>query len=100
MGVMTLPQLLGRLIEHIQRGAVEPPLHAAIDWSWGLLEPAEQAALAQTSVFRGGFSLGAAEAVVDLSEVALAPSPSDALQRLREKSLLRVWHAPALAGEP
>src|SRR5262249_39165514 len=38
-------------------------LRAAIDWSWDLLSPAEQSALAQLSVFRGGFSIDAAEAV-------------------------------------
>ena len=40
---------------------------AAIDWSWELLTPWEQAALAQCSVFEGGFTLEAAEAVLDLS---------------------------------
>ena len=34
--------------------------------SWNLLEPAERAALAQCSVFRGGFTLEAAEAVLVL----------------------------------
>ena len=32
-------------------------LRAAIDWSWGLLAPWEQVALAQFSAFEGGFTL-------------------------------------------
>jgi len=35
--------------------------------SWDLLAPHERAALAQLSVFQGGFSLDAAEAVLNLS---------------------------------
>ena len=41
-------------------------LRAAIDWSWDLLSAWEQAALEQCSVFEGGFTLAAAEAVIDL----------------------------------
>jgi predicted ATPase len=60
----------------------------ALEWSWGLLEPWEQSALAQCSVFRGGFDLESAEAVVDLSAYAEAPWTLDVLQALRDKSLL------------
>ena len=51
------------------RGAAarQATLRAAIDWSWDLLAPWEQAAFAQCSVFEGGFTLEAAEAVLDLS---------------------------------
>ena len=45
-------------------------LRAAIDWSWDLLAPWEQAAFAQCSVFEGGFTLEAAEAVLDLAALA------------------------------
>ena len=38
-------------------------MRGALDWSWELLEPWEREALAQCSVFRGGFSLDGAEAV-------------------------------------
>lgn len=61
-------------------------LRATLDWSWELLSPAEQAALAQISVFEGGFSLSAAEAVLVLDDAW----PTDALQALVDKSLLRV----------
>jgi predicted ATPase len=48
------------------RGDVErhQTLRAAIDWSYDLLEPAERIALARMSVFAGGGTLAAAEAVV------------------------------------
>ena len=51
------------------RGAAarQATLKAAIDWSWDLLAPWEQAALGQCSVFEGGFTLEAAEAVLDLA---------------------------------
>jgi class 3 adenylate cyclase len=64
-------------------------LKAAIDWSWKLLTPWEQAALAQASVFEGGFTLAAAETVLDLSSWVDAPSVMDVVQSLVDKSLLR-----------
>ena len=71
-------------------------LRGAIDWSWNLLEPAEQAALAQCSVFRGGFTLESAEAVLSLPPDA---EVMDVLQSLRSKSLLRVLEAEGAGGE-
>jgi len=68
-------------------------LRAAIDWSWELLTPAEQATFAQCSVFEGGFTLAAAEAVVSLKGRA-APSVMDTVQALLDKSLLRRMKAP------
>ncbi len=38
--------------------------HAVFEYTWKLLDPREQTLLAQISVFRGGFTLQAAEAVV------------------------------------
>ncbi len=66
-------------------------LRAAIDWSWNLLAPWEQAALAQCSVFDGGFTLQAAEAVLDLSAHAGHAPTLDVVQSLVDKSLLRTW---------
>ena len=66
-------------------------LRAAIDWSWDLLAPWEQAALAQFSVFEGGFTLVAAESVLDLALWPEAPSEMDVVHALVDKSLLRVW---------
>lgn len=64
-------------------------LRATLDWSWQLLQPWEQIAIAQTSVFEGGFSLEAAEAVLDLSGFPAAPSILDVIQALVDKSWLR-----------
>jgi predicted ATPase/class 3 adenylate cyclase len=60
-------------------------LRAALDWSWDLLSPDEQQALAQLSVFEGGLTLEAAEAVLSLGELW----PMDAVQALVDKSLVR-----------
>lgn len=68
------------------RTARQTTLQGAIDWSWELLEPWEQQALAQCSVFRGGFDLKAAEAVLDLGD-----SPEviiDVIESLMDHSLL------------
>ena len=45
-------------------------LNAAIDWSYALLQPAERALFDRLSVFRGGFTLNAAERVCAGSECA------------------------------
>ena len=64
-------------------------LRAVLDWSWDLLSLPEKAALAQLSVFEGGFTLESVEAVLDLSAYEKAPWPMDALQSLVQKSLVR-----------
>ncbi len=96
--VMSPAQLLERLSDRFSllAGARSPAdrqatLRNAIDWSWNLLLPWEQAALAQCSVFDGGFTLNAAEGVIDLSAWPDAPSIVDAVQALVDKSLFRTW---------
>jgi predicted ATPase len=64
-------------------------LRAAFDWSWDLLRPAEKLALAQLSVFEGGFSLEAAEAIVDLQGIAETPWSVDVVNSLVDKSFVR-----------
>ena len=100
--VMSPAQLVERLRDRFtllagSRGAAgrQATLRAAIDWSWQLLTPCEQAALAQCSVFEGGFTLGAAEAVLDLSPWADSPPVIDTVQALLDKSLLRSWVHPS-----
>ena len=66
-------------------------LAAAIEGSWELLEPWGRAALAQCSVFEGGFTLEAAESVLDLAAYTDAPWTVDVVQSLIDKSLLRTW---------
>lgn len=63
-------------------------LRTCIDWSWDLLEPIEQNVLAQCSIFRGGFDIDAAEAIIDTTSTSDAPAMLDVLQSLWEKSLL------------
>ena len=64
-------------------------LRAAFDWSWDLLSTSDKAALAQLSVFEGGFTLEAAEAVLDLSTFDDAAWPADAVSSLIDKSFVR-----------
>ena len=67
-------------------------LRAAVDWSYDLLPPSEQAALRRLSVFPGTFDLEAAEVVV--GEVPTEPGLGfpvlDLISRLVEKSLVLV----------
>jgi predicted ATPase/class 3 adenylate cyclase len=60
-------------------------LRATIEWSYELLEPEEQRLLAGLSVFRGGWTLDAAERVAD--------ADLDLMQSLLDKSLVRRWES-------
>ncbi|HEU5296148.1 MAG TPA: tetratricopeptide repeat protein [Burkholderiaceae bacterium] len=64
-------------------------LRAAFDWSWDLLAPPEKTALAQLSVFEGGFTLEAAEGVLDLSDCDGSPWVVDVVHSLVDKSVVR-----------
>ena len=64
-------------------------LRATFDWSWELLPADEKSALAQLSVFEGGFTLRAAEGMLDLGEAADARWAVDVVQALVEKSFVR-----------
>ena len=64
-------------------------LQAALDWSWSLLQPWEQSALAQCGVFEGGFDWEAVEGVVDLSEFPEADWSVDVVAGLVDRSLIR-----------
>ncbi|MET0403143.1 MAG: adenylate/guanylate cyclase domain-containing protein [Cystobacter sp.] len=102
LGVSQIQERLSRRFELLRGGrrdgsARQNTLWGAIDWSWNLLEPAERAALAQCSVFRGGFTLDAAEAVL-----VFPPGGPDILEiihSLRSKSLLRAITPEGLPGE-
>jgi predicted ATPase/class 3 adenylate cyclase/Tfp pilus assembly protein PilF len=102
--VMSPAQIVERLKDRFTllagaRGVAgrQATLKAAIDWSWDLLAPWEQAALAQCSVFDGGFTLEAAEAVLALGDWPEAPAVLEAIQSLVDKCLLRAW-LPKAAG--
>jgi len=94
LSVERLLQRLPRRFDLLSTGRTDvtgrqATLRATIDWSWNLLEPWEQLGLAQASVFRGGFTVDAAEAVLDLSAHPDAPWVLDVVQALEDKSLLR-----------
>src|SRR6185369_10493083 len=97
LGVFSPAELLSRLTRQLAtltRGPRDASHHratlrGALEWSYGLLAEHEKEAFAQLSVFRGGFTLEAAEAVVDLSAHPEAPPALDVVASLRDKSLLR-----------
>ncbi|MCA8915691.1 MAG: tetratricopeptide repeat protein [Planctomycetes bacterium] len=70
-------------------GMRQRTLYDALEWSFDLLNEWERSAFLQSCIFQDGFLLEAAEQVVDLSAFDDAPDVLDALQSLREKSLLR-----------
>jgi len=74
-------------------------LWSTIDWSWQLLSPAEQSALAQLAVFRGGFTVDSARAVVDTTGKKGGKNTFEVLQALHRKSLVRHFAVAALPNE-
>ena len=72
-------------------------LRATIDWGYELLSPAEQRLFRRLSVFTGGWTLEAAEAVCDSRE-DLGLDVFDGLSSLVDKSLVRP--ADVIATEP
>lgn len=83
-----------------RRSRTKPDRHrtmrAAIDWSYRLLGPAEQALFRRVSVFAGGFVQEAAEAVDTVSaDAASADTTEDVLTRLVDQSMLTVERRPA-----
>jgi predicted ATPase/class 3 adenylate cyclase len=94
--VMSPRVLLSRMHERFallaspqRRDSRHGALRAAIDWSWGLLAPAEQALLAQLSVFAGGFTLAACEQVFAPPATPDGRTAVDVLQSLLDRSLVR-----------
>ena len=95
-GLLSAPALRDRLRETLglasgggrDRTGRQASLRGAVAWSWRLLDERERTALALCSVFRGGFPIAAAEAVLD------DPKAGERLRRLQERSLL----APRGAG--
>ncbi len=73
-------------------------LHAAIDWSYNLLSEPEKILFRHLSVFMGGFTLEAAQAVAAGEGIA-GPQIVDQLGQLLNKSLIRVDARSASASE-
>lgn len=93
--VMAPRALLARMNERFKvlastggRHDRQATLRATFDWSWDLLSPPDKEALAQLSVFAGGFTLESADAVLDLSTHPGGSSLS-AVQSLVDKSFVR-----------
>ncbi|MGW7318680.1 AfsR/SARP family transcriptional regulator [Streptomyces sp. NPDC054865] len=68
-------------------------LRAVIDWSWGLLDPAEEAVLRRLSVHAGDASAAAARAVCAGADVPAGQVP-EVLARLADRSLLVLVDRP------
>lgn len=108
MGVVSPSKLLERLPRRLDLlsapirnpAARQRTLREAIDASFAMLSPHEQEALAQASVFRGGFGVDAAEAVIDPRAAGGdgAPAVIDLLQSLIDRSLLFA-RSPAGSGD-
>jgi predicted ATPase/Tfp pilus assembly protein PilF len=92
--VMTPRAMIARMHERFSvlqarggRRDRQATLRAAFDWSWDLLSETEKSALAQLSVFVGGFTLESAAAVLEWPEAS--PAALDAVEGLVDKSLVR-----------
>jgi predicted ATPase/DNA-binding CsgD family transcriptional regulator len=93
--VMTLEEIRERLRDRFRlltggsRSALprHQTLRQAVDWSYGLLSPAERHLLARLAVFSGGFDMAAAEAV-GLAGAGVPGGVMELVQRLVDKSLV------------
>ena len=84
----TSPESVLEEVERSRSTSKSKLVEAIVGWSWRQLAPWERWALAQLSVFRGGFFIEQAEEVVHLSAWANAPWVVDVVGSLLEKSLL------------
>ena len=83
LGPKTLLANLGERLRLLDaRGGA---LQTTLQWSWSLLSAAEQSVLAQASIFRGGFTPEAAEAIIAWDG---EPDLEDVLHQLVDKSLV------------
>jgi predicted ATPase/class 3 adenylate cyclase len=95
VGVLSPSQIAQRLDQRFRllaggtRGAIErhATLRAAVDWSFDLLDAAEQRLLARLSIFAGGCTLDAAEAICSDDTIA-AYDVLDLLSNLVGRSLV------------
>ncbi|MGN6792649.1 MAG: BTAD domain-containing putative transcriptional regulator [Streptosporangiaceae bacterium] len=96
--IMSVAEITRRLDDRfaVLRGGVRDApqrhrtLHAVIDWSWNLLDPAGQAAMRALSVFPGGFTADAARHLLGANILPV-------LEQLADQSLLKVTDTAAVA---
>ncbi|MBL8677842.1 MAG: tetratricopeptide repeat protein [Myxococcales bacterium] len=107
-----LAELLDRSLDLLSARGKARGLRAVIDQSWALLDEPERRLLARASLFRGGFSLDHAEAIVaeerdppteDASvarerRVSRRLAAIDAVQGLVEKSLIHAFEPTGVAA--
>ncbi len=69
--------------------ARQQTMRGAVEWSYQLLEPAEQALFRRLAVFNGGFRMEHAESLVaDRSDLSSGPEVFELISSLLDKSLL------------
>ena len=92
--LLSLKQIHARLQDRFRLLRVSQGLNnrqstmkAAIDWSWNLLDTVEKSILMQSTVFRGGFDIDAAEHILTLP-ADVPKFIDDVLQQLIDKSML------------
>lgn len=97
-----LLQRLTRRFEVLQSqggvGRAGATLRGAIDWSWGALTEEEQQALTRLSLFRGGFTVAAAEAVLGHDRNAMPAM--DLIESLHERSLVQRLASESPSAQP
>ncbi|MFD4139201.1 ATP-binding protein [Streptomyces sp. NPDC058572] len=105
--VMSVAEMARRLEDRfalLRGGARDAPqrhrtLHAVVDWSWNLLDPAGRTALRALSVFPGGFTADAAEYLIGGHELFRdpfdGPEVLQVLEDLVDQSLLKVTDTPS-----
>lgn len=99
--MLSLEQIAARLNDRFRlltggrRTAIprQQTLQALIDWSWNLLDEREHVLLRRLSVFSGGWTLDAAQAVTGFDPLDEF-DVFDALEQLVNKSLVTVQHPP------
>jgi predicted ATPase/DNA-binding CsgD family transcriptional regulator/Tfp pilus assembly protein PilF len=101
---LALLSRLGQRLDLLATSAADQPkrqrtLRAALDWSYELLSPAEQAFFRRLGVFVGGFPLSAVNEVCD-PDGGLDLDGLSAVESLVDKSLVRQEQMTAAQAEP
>ncbi|MFC6015907.1 ATP-binding protein [Plantactinospora solaniradicis] len=102
--IMSVAELARRLDDRfslLRGGARDAPrrhhtLHAVVDWSWNLLDPAGRAAMRALSVFTDGFTIDAARLLIEaLPATTREVDVLIVLEHLVDHSLIKVFDTPS-----